>query len=115
MPSENRKNARYQTLAKARIEGVTDADALLKDLSITGCCLESTVYMDVKPETQYKIQVTPESAAQIGPFELMAESRWSRVSGYSNEIGFFIVASPKGRLFQRYVDYLVWRSSVNPD
>jgi hypothetical protein len=109
---DNRKNFRYQTLAKARIEGITEADVLLKDLSITGCCIESTIYLNVKKDSQYKIEIVPETAARIGSFELLTELRWIRASGYSCEAGFSILESPKGRLFQRYVDYLAWRASM---
>ncbi|AEF83501.1 PilZ domain-containing protein [Leadbettera azotonutricia] len=112
MPSENRRSLRYQTLAKARIEGGAEGEILLKDLSITGCCVECTMYIDIKPNTQYKIEVTPETSAKIGNFELLGESKWVRTSGYSCEIGFAILESPKGRAFQRYVDYLNWRSSM---
>jgi hypothetical protein len=113
--AENRKTLRYQTLARARIEGAAEGETLLKDLSITGCCVECTMYVDVKPNVQYRINVMPESAANIGEFELLVESKWVRTGGYSCEIGFSILASPKGRLFQRYVDYLSWRSSAaNP-
>jgi hypothetical protein len=71
------------------------------------------MYVDIKPNTQYRIEVSPETAADIGEFELVAESKWMRTSGYSCEIGFSILESPKGRTFQRYVDYLSWRSSMS--
>jgi hypothetical protein len=109
---ESRKSLRYQTLAKARIEGAAEGEILLKDLSITGCCVECTTYVDIKPNTQYRIEVTPETSAKIGEFELVTESKWVRTAGYSCEIGFSILESPKGRAFQRYVDYLNWRSSM---
>jgi hypothetical protein len=109
---ENRKNFRYQTLAKARIEGVTEAEVLLKDISITGCCIESTVFLNIKKNSQYKIEIIPETAARIGSFELLTEPKWVRPAGYSCEAGFFILESPKGRSFQRYVDYLSWRASM---
>jgi hypothetical protein len=109
---DNRKTIRYQTLAKARIEGAADADVLLKDVSITGCCVESTVFMTIQKDAQYNIEVIPETAAQIGAFELLAEPVWTRASGYSCEAGFSILKSPTGKLFQRYVDYLSWRSAT---
>ncbi|MDR2303386.1 MAG: PilZ domain-containing protein [Treponema sp.] len=109
---ENRKNLRYRTLARARIEGISGGETLLKDLSITGCCVESTMYEGIKPNTRYKIEIMPEAASNIGDFELLAESKWFRTSGYSCEIGFAILESPKGRSFQRYVDYLSWRSEA---
>jgi hypothetical protein len=108
----NRENIRHPTLARARIKGLFDGEALLKDLSITGCCIECTMYVDIKPETEYKLEIIPETAAQIGSFELVVSSRWVKTSAYSCEIGFAVVASPKGKLFQRYVDYISWRSAT---
>ncbi|WP_052299744.1 PilZ domain-containing protein [Treponema primitia] len=109
--SDKRRSARYPTLARALIANVSDGEALLKDLSITGCCIEYTMFVDIKPDTPYKLQILPDSTAGIDPFDLQVESRWIRTGGYSCEIGLAITASPKGRDFQRYVDYLAWRSS----
>jgi hypothetical protein len=109
---ENRKSVRYPTLARAFISEIVDGEALLKDLSITGCRVEYTMFVDVKPNIHYKAQILPESAARIDPFDLLLESRWIRADSYSCEIGFVITASPKGRDFQRYVDYLAWRSAA---
>ncbi|WP_100217116.1 PilZ domain-containing protein [Treponema primitia] len=108
---DNRRSARYPTLARALVPEIFEGEALLKDLSITGCCVEYTMFVDIKPNTQCKLQILPDSAAKIAPFELQVESRWVRSGGYSCEIGFTITVSPKGRDFQRYVDYLAWRST----
>jgi hypothetical protein len=109
---ENRKNPRYRTLARARIAGVLEGDNLLKDLSITGCCVECTIYADIQPGGRYQMEIEPESVAQIGNFELSVENKWVRSGGYSTEVGFGVVASPKNaKQFQRYVDYLTYRSS----
>jgi hypothetical protein len=108
---ENRKHIRYPTLARAIIPEIFDGEALLKDISITGCCVEYTMFVDVQPNVQYKVRILPDSAARVDPFDLFVESRWVRAGGYSCEIGFAITTSPKGRDFQRYVDYLAWRST----
>jgi hypothetical protein len=105
-----RKDVRYPSIAHARIPEIFQGEGLLKDLSVTGCCIEYTVYTDVKCNTPYTIEIIPEKAAKIGKFELTAECRWIHAGGYSCDIGFAITASPKGKLFQRYVDYLTWRS-----
>jgi hypothetical protein len=109
---ENRKNPRYRTLARARIPGILEGENLLKDLSITGCCVECTTIADVQPNTPYQLAIEPESAADIGSFDIAVETKWIRAGDYSSEVGFNIVASPKGRHFQRYVDYLSYRSSL---
>ena len=110
---DKRKNERYRSLAKALIEGIPGGETFLKDISITGCCLECTVYPDIKPDVRFKIEILPETASKIGGFDLLAESKWVRMGDYSCEIGFAILESPKGKMFQRYVDYLVWRSSMD--
>jgi hypothetical protein len=111
--AENRKNSRYNTLARVKIPGILGEESLLKDLSVTGCCVESTSYAEVQSGVQYKLVIMPESASEIGDFELSVESKWIRAGGYSCEIGFSILESPKGKLFQRYVDYLTWRANAN--
>ena len=109
---DSRKNPRYRTLARVRIPGLLEGDNLLKDLSITGCCVECTAYTDIKPHIQYLLEVEPESAANIADFGLSVETVWIRTGDYSSEVGFNIMASPKGKQFQHYVDYLSYRSSL---
>jgi len=108
---EQRKHTRYKTLAKTEIEGISEKESLLKDLSITGCLVECTSYAGIECNKQYKLDIIPESAAKIREFELVGEARWIRIEDYSCEVGFVIVKSPRGKLFQRYVDYLSWRYS----
>jgi hypothetical protein len=107
---ENRKNQRFKAMASARLPGVCEGNLLLKDISILGCCVESPIFIDVQSGVQYKIEIIPEKVSKIGSFELVIESRWVHAQDYSCEVGFAIVESPKGKLFQRYVDYLSWRS-----
>jgi hypothetical protein len=109
---DNRKNHRYRTLARARLPGILDGENLLKDLSVTGCRVECTSCADIKPDSQYQIEILPESAANIDKFELTVQTKWIRFGEYASEVGFVIIASPKGKLFQRYVDYLGYRASL---
>ena len=109
--AELRKNSRYQSIAKAKIEGVDQGESLLKDISITGCRVECTAYAEMKLNTKYNVEVIPEKISQIGEFILNVESKWIRTWSYFCEIGFNIVESPKKKHFQRYVDYLSWRNS----
>jgi hypothetical protein len=107
---EQRKNKRYPATARAHIPDLFKGEALLKDLSITGCCIESTMYVDIKLGVQYKVEIIPEAVSRIEKFELLVKSCWIRTGGYSCEIGFSVIASPRGKSFERYVDYLSWRS-----
>ena len=112
MQSDKRKNFRYESQANARIEGLDCGETLLKDLSIIGCCLSSARKADVKSSGRYEIEITPEEASGIGNFTLIAESVWTHTAENSMEFGFAIRESPKGKEFQRYVDYLAWRSEA---
>jgi hypothetical protein len=109
---DNRRSHRYRTLAHVRIPGILEGENLLKDLSVTGCCVECTSWADINPDSQYQIEIFPESASHIGSFKLSVQSKWIRRGEYAGEVGFVITASPKGKLFQRYVDYLGYRSSL---
>ena len=109
--NEKRADIRYETLAKAKIEGISEGDILLKDISITGCHVECTTYLEIKPNIQYNLEVMPESAANIDTFTLLVEIKWIRSESYCCEIGFLITEFPKRKLFQRYVDYLDWHKN----
>jgi hypothetical protein len=110
--AEKRKNRRYPSIARVRIPEAFSGEALLKDLSITGCRIECTMRVDVQEKTDYKIILHPEESAGIGHFDLLAECKWLRLGGYAYEIGFDIKESPKGKDFQKYVDYLSWRQTT---
>ena len=109
--TEKRGHTRYQAFAKVQIEGISDEEALLKDISITGCRVELPAYASIEPNTHYKLRVIPESEAEVETFLLDVEPKWVGSEVNTPEIGFSIIKSPKGRQFQRYVDYLSWRYS----
>ena len=108
---ERRRDTRYKTLAKVAIKGNRNNEAFLKDISVTGCCLELPTYMELKPNARYKLKIMPEDAAKIESFFLSVEGKWGGAKADTYEFGFRIIKSPKGKHFQRYVDYLSWRYS----
>ena len=113
---EKRKNQRYKTQAQARIPNILEGENVVRDISITGCCIEYpvieySVLTEIKPETVYQMEIMPEKNAKINNFVLEVEVKWLRSIGNSGVIGFSVVASPKGKEFQYYVDYLAYRSS----
>jgi hypothetical protein len=107
---DSRNNPRYRTLAIARIEGLPEYEGLLKNISVTGCCVEYTVNVDILPNTKYKLEIIPEKTLKIDHFELLVERKWTHSDGYSTDVGFMIAASPKGKHFQDYVDYLAYHN-----
>jgi hypothetical protein len=108
---ELRKETRYNSQAKVKFLDIDGGEGFLKNLSITGCRMECSNSGAVELNAQYRIEIIPEKAAEIGPFDLLVKSKWIRPGGHSLEAGFTIVESPKGKQFQQYVDYLSWRYS----
>jgi hypothetical protein len=110
---DKRVNPRFHAICRAHISSALECDAVLKNLSITGCCLECKVDSDMlKPHQVYKIDIEPERTTHISEFELEVECRWIRKKDEVCEVGFHIVAFPKGKSFQSYVDYLAYYSTL---
>jgi hypothetical protein len=110
MFNDKRKNPRFVSYARARVPELFDGEVPLKNISVTGCGIESTMHINAKPGDRFRMEIICEPASNIGNFKLQVESRWVRMNDYSFEAGFSIVESPKGKQFQRYVDYLAFCS-----
>ncbi|MDR1025413.1 MAG: PilZ domain-containing protein [Treponema sp.] len=106
---DNRSYTRYRSFARVKFQGIIGGENLLKDISVTGCRVECTSLSDIQLDTPYVLEIIPEASARIGRFELEVKAVWLSPAGYSGDVGFSIIASPKGKLFQRYVDYLAWQ------
>jgi len=111
MKSNLRQCSRYPAIAHAMVLELVPAEAVLRDLSVTGCRLEFSAAVACGPGKHYLITVIPEERASVETFDLEAEVRWSRSDYDAFEVGFSIVLSPKGKAFMRYVDYLAFRAS----
>lgn len=108
---ERRKDLRSHSIGRAYIDCIPEGDVFLKNLSITGCCLECTSNTEkIKLNEVYPITISPEHASKIGKFYIQAECKWIHKSDSFCEIGFQIAISPTGKDFQNYVDYLTYRS-----
>jgi hypothetical protein len=106
-----RSHVRYRTYAKVKIRGIMEQQSLLKDISVTGCRVECTALADICIDSTYTLEVIPEPGSKIGRFDLEVKVVWISTADYSGDVGFVITASPKGKLFQRYVDYLSWKGN----
>ena len=109
--TERRNTVRMKTPARVTVKGFEKEKTSLKDISVTGCCVVCSPNTQIDLKTQYSLKISPESSAEIGAFNVTAESRWIKTSANSFEIGFMLLESPQGEQFLRYVDYLSWRYS----
>ena len=129
--TEKRKQKRYLSIAKVRLpetfagqpampkeRGESSSaksscgEALLKDISVTGCRIECTMHVDIEENSEHTITVCPEDNAGIGRFDLLVMCKWINSGSYTCNIGFSIKKSPGKKDFERYVDYLSWRQNT---
>jgi len=112
--SENRINPRYKTLGKARIPGIIEKDLDLINISITGICLKCGEGIDkLKIGGKYTVIVKSKSFFKTYDFEVKTECKWLRARKPVSEIGLSITASPKGRNFQTYVDFITSHTTLD--
>ena len=107
--AKNRENRRYSSIARVKSPRLFTEDAFLKDISVTGCCIECATQVDVKTDTEYTITVHPEKESKVHNFDLLVECKWTHFDSSSCSIGFAVKLSPKKGDFLKYVDYLSWR------
>jgi hypothetical protein len=108
---KDRKNPRYNSMAKVQIPGKIKNDGLLKNISVTGCCFIFFESIEIETGDSNDVLVLPEKTSGKKKFELQAECKWIRKLKNSSEFGFSITASPTGKHFQNYVDYLAFHST----
>lgn len=102
-PVENRRTARYPSMATVKINGFA-GEALLKDINANGLCMESLTYASLEVNEHYVMSISPEPSLGVEPFELNVRVQWLHSSAELFSTGFSIVESPQGRAFQQYID-----------
>jgi hypothetical protein len=103
------RDPRFPTQGRVYVAEVLNTDALLKNLSSSGLCIESKEFMGVVPKTRYAVDIIPEEKSKIGQFKLEVESRWVKTKKQSSESGFIIVIPPgtDGKaVLEQYLAYL---------
>ncbi|MDR0635745.1 MAG: PilZ domain-containing protein [Treponema sp.] len=102
---ENRRYKRYSSMALVRINEF-EGEALLKDISIHGFCLESRTYVDLTPKEHYTIQIIPETDTGIASFTLAVELRWIHRARGLFLAGFALDSHSMDGSMQQYIDRL---------
>jgi hypothetical protein len=106
MASTSRKDERYPSKAHVHIADVSDTEPVLKDLSLSGCCIESSDFLDIVPHSRYTLDITPEEDAKLEKFALDIESKWVRTKRAYSQSGFVFLVPPDETNLRRYVEYL---------
>jgi hypothetical protein len=103
------RDPRYTSSGRVYIAEVTNTEAVLKNLSSSGLCIQSNDFLEVVPKSRYSVDIIPEKESNIDKFNLEIESRWVRTKRRSSESGFVIVIPPgtSGQeVLEQYLSYL---------
>jgi c-di-GMP-binding flagellar brake protein YcgR len=106
----NPRQPRYDCLAFVRINGF-EGQAILRNISAGGFCLESKTYAHVQPGEPYTIEITPVAESGITVFSVKVEARWVKSEVERFNVGFLIVNSAAERHLAKYIDYLKTQSA----
>jgi hypothetical protein len=97
------RSPRYTSLAMVSINGF-EGQAVLRNVSSGGFCMESKTFADMDVGSSYVISVTPEKHAGIGHFELTVDVRWILSSPEKFSVGFRVVQG-NSHAFEKYVEF----------
>jgi hypothetical protein len=101
---------RYDSLALIRVNGF-EGEALLKNISVTGFCMQSKTYANLTPGNKYIMRVFPEDSSGLDAIEAEVEVRWVRSEVSKFEVGLLVskYTGAGGKNMEKYVDYLKTR------
>jgi hypothetical protein len=102
---ENPRPPRYTSIARVCINGF-EGEAVLRNISTGGFRIESKTYAAIRVGDHYTMQIKPEVASNLHPFELEVEVRWIQSTETRFNSGFLVLKPPADRSFERYVAYI---------
>jgi hypothetical protein len=95
------------------IEGF-EGEGLVKNISASGCCLESVTYAAITPNQTYQARISPGPEINLDPFTLRLTVSWTKSSEMAFEAGFALEKDEKDPRLERYVEQLQTRG-VEPE
>jgi hypothetical protein len=105
-PEDQKSRApRYTCVVRVGINGF-EGEAVLKNISTGGFRMESRTYAAIAVGEHYTMQIRPESASGLKPFELEVEVRWIQSTETKFSAGFLVDKAPVEKSFEKYLDYV---------
>jgi hypothetical protein len=102
------RSPRYNSVAGVYINGF-DGQALLKNISVGGFCMQSKTFAALVPGEEYGMKISPEKPSGLDAFDVEVEVRWVRSEVSRFEAGLLIAGSPSVREMEKYINYLASR------
>jgi hypothetical protein len=110
---KEREAPRFAANGGISIEGF-EGEGLLKNVSVSGCCLESVTYVAITPGKAYQTRIDPGADIDMEPFTLNLLVSWTRSSEMIFEAGFSLEANKKDPRLEHYREQLQARG-VQPE
>ena len=111
---QTRNTPRFASGAGISIEGF-EGEGLVRNVSMTGCCMESVTYVAVKPDDIYQVRIIPDADEKKEPFTAKLVVTWIKSSETLFEAGFHVEADQiESSPIRRYAEALRDRG-VPPD
>ena len=111
---QTRDTPRFTSGAGISIEGF-EGEGLLRNVCLTGCCMESVTYVAIKPDDIYQVRIIPGVTEKTEPFTMKLVVTWTKSSETLFEAGFHVEAGQTGNSpIKRYADSLQ-EQGVQPD
>ncbi|GHU29333.1 hypothetical protein FACS1894172_00220 [Spirochaetia bacterium] len=102
---DKRKGERYISRGHLKINGF-EGQALLRDISWSGCLMESAFYINIKEGEVYTISVEPEHSQGV-VFDMQVKVRWTKNTPDSSSAGLeFVNQSASDKQIKQYLEYL---------
>lgn len=102
---QKRETPRFVAGGGISIEGF-EGEGLLKNICVSGCCLESVTYVAIVPSQVYQIRIDPRPGINMEPFTARFKASWTRSSESAFEAGFSLETGRQDQRLQRYVEQL---------
>ena len=111
---QKRDTPRFASGAGISIGGF-EGEGLLRNVSMTGCCMESVTYVAIKPNDEYQVKIIPNANDKEPPFTASLIVTWIKSSETLFEAGFHMEAKyADNSPIRRYAETLQARG-VPPD
>jgi hypothetical protein len=103
---------RYSSFASIQVNGF-EGEALLKNISTSGFCMESKTYANLAPGKKYLMQIFPEATTGLSRFDVEVEVRWVRSEVSKFDVGLLLTKTQSRLEMDKYIDFLKLKAPIS--
>ena len=115
---QERKAPRWGTPPEGLNAGISingfEGEGQIGNVSISGCSMKSVTYVNIIPDTVYKVKIIPGPEDKIEPFSLNLKLSWTKSEETVFLAGFSLESGEDTSKLKRYIESLRSRG-IEPD